>query len=110
METLYAEGLATRGGPEPCVGVCEGVGEASVGVRAGWDIEPRNQLSGADAVQRSGRPYRQQRYRELLGDPARSKTLGMYGAFMRENREVRCLPVALVVAGRLVNTEVVRPG
>ena len=110
METLYTEGVATRGGPEPCVGVREGVGEASVGVRAGQDIELRNQLSGADAVQTSGRPHRQQRYRELLGDPARSKTLCMYGAFMRENREVPCPPAAKVVAGRLENTLVVRPG
>src|ERR1700739_4340306 len=32
MGVLYIEGVAIRGGPEPCVGVCEGVGEASVGV------------------------------------------------------------------------------
>jgi hypothetical protein len=25
MRELYAEGLATHGGPESCVGVCEGV-------------------------------------------------------------------------------------
>lgn len=110
MRTLYTEGLATRGGPEPCGGVREGVGEASVGVRAGWAIEPRNRLSGADAVQTSGRQHRQQRYRELLGDPARSKNLGMYGASMCENREVLCPPATLVVAGRLENAEAVRPG
>ncbi|MDT5026496.1 MAG: hypothetical protein QOE61_4153, partial [Micromonosporaceae bacterium] len=28
MRTLYIEGLATHGGPESCVGVREGVGEA----------------------------------------------------------------------------------
>src|SRR5918994_7566294 len=29
--------------PESCVGVREGVGEALVGVRVGWAIEPRNE-------------------------------------------------------------------
>jgi len=28
MRALYIEGLAPHGGPESCVGVCEGVGEA----------------------------------------------------------------------------------
>ena len=43
MEELCVEGLATRDGPESCGGVCEGVGEALTGVRAGWAMEPRNQ-------------------------------------------------------------------
>jgi hypothetical protein len=42
MRELYVEGVAIHGGPEPCGGVREGVGEASVGVRAGRAIEPRN--------------------------------------------------------------------
>src|SRR5512135_2050810 len=50
MEELYAEGLATHGGPEPCVDVPRGRGEALAGVRAGRAIEPRNQLSGVPAL------------------------------------------------------------
>jgi hypothetical protein len=46
MEELYVEGLATHGGPEPCVDVPPGRGEALVGVRAGRVIEPRNESSG----------------------------------------------------------------
>ena len=43
MRELYIEGVATHGGPESCVVVCEGGGEALTGVRAGRAIEPRNQ-------------------------------------------------------------------
>jgi|NGEPerStandDraft_6_1074524.scaffolds.fasta_scaffold44685_2 hypothetical protein len=97
MRTLYVEGVATHDGPESCVDVREGGGEALTGVRTGWAIEPRNQgIRGADAVVISGRPYRQQRFRELLADPARSKNLRMYGVSMRENREIPHSPVGLI--------------
>jgi hypothetical protein len=46
MEELYAEGLATHGGPESCVDVPRGRGEALTGARAGRAIEPRNLRSG----------------------------------------------------------------
>src|SRR5918995_6995160 len=50
MRELYVEGVAIHDGPEPCVGVREGAGEASVGVHVGRAIEPRKNLdSGADA-------------------------------------------------------------
>ncbi|MGH3469884.1 MAG: hypothetical protein ACRDQF_19350 [Thermocrispum sp.] len=111
METLYTEGVATHGGPESCGDVREGVGEALTGVRAGWAMEPRNHDSrvltlsnGAEGNTVSSAS------RELLGDPARSENLCMYGAFMCENREVPWPPVAMVAAGRLENTKVVRPG
>jgi hypothetical protein len=95
MRELYGEGLAIHAGPESCVRVREGVGEALTGVRAGWAIEPRklNEVRGADAVTLGGRPHRQRRYRESLLDPARSKNLCTYGISMRENREVPRPPV-----------------
>lgn len=46
MEELYVEGLATHGGPESCVDVPRGRGEALAGARAGRVIEPRNHRSG----------------------------------------------------------------
>ena len=101
MEELYVEGVATRDDPEPCVGVREGTGEASGWARAGRAIEPRNVslVWGADAVSLGGRQHCRPRYRELLADPARSENPGMYGAFMRENREVPYLS-ARVISGR----------
>ena len=41
MRELDGEGLAIHAGPESCVRVREGAGEALIGVRAGWAIEPR---------------------------------------------------------------------
>ena len=52
MRVHYDEGLATRIGPEPCVGLREGVGEASAGERTG---QPLSRVSilipDADVVQ-----------------------------------------------------------
>ena len=97
MRELYIEGVAIHGGPESCVGVREGAGEALTGVRAGWAIEPRNHLvRGADAVSRGGRRCRRQRYRELPAGPARSENPCMYGISMRENREIPRSPVRLI--------------
>ena len=100
MKTLYVEGVATHDDPESCVDVRKGGGEALTRVRAGWAIEPRNQrVRGADAVERSGRQHRQQRFRELLADPARSKNLCMHGVSKRENREIP-RPPGRLIAGR----------
>jgi hypothetical protein len=52
MEELYAEGLATHGGPESCVEDPRGRGEALTGVRAGRAIEPRNQGFGVSTQYR----------------------------------------------------------
>ena len=46
MRELYIEGVAIHGDPESCVGVREGAGEALAGARAGWAIEPRNNVFG----------------------------------------------------------------
>ena len=50
MEELYVERVAIHGGPESCVVVCEGGGEALTGVRAGRAIEPRNEHFGVPTL------------------------------------------------------------
>jgi hypothetical protein len=47
----HDEGVAIRIGPEPCVGIREGVGEASVGERIGQPLSRESKkVSGADVV------------------------------------------------------------
>jgi hypothetical protein len=46
MRTPDIEGVAIHDGPESCVGVCEGVGEALTGVRAGQPLSREITASG----------------------------------------------------------------
>ena len=51
MQVHYDEGIANHIGPEPCAGIREDVGEASVGERAGQPLSrDRKLIPGADAV------------------------------------------------------------
>ena len=99
MEELYVEGVATRDGPEPCVDDPRGRGEAldrgtcRPGYRAAkWE-------SGVPTLYKRWKATLPVAYRESLVDPARSKNQGMYGTFMRENRESPCPPLR-VISGR----------
>lgn len=76
MKEPHGEGPASHPDPEPCDGLREGAGEASVGAHAGEVSSPEMHIvQGADAVQSSGRQHQEARYRELFLDPAGSKTL-----------------------------------
>jgi hypothetical protein len=79
MEEPDAEGLAPHGGPEPCVDVPRGRGEAWVGVRVGRAIEPRNHgVRGADAVKTAEGNTVGGVMREPSAGPARSENQGMH--------------------------------
>ena len=107
MKESYVEGLAAHSGPESCVAVRKGRGEALTGVRAGRVLSRernlclRADLRGADAVGEGGRPHSTHRYREMRRGPARSETPCMYGNTSRENREIPCPPAADGAAGRV---------
>ena len=54
MQVHYDEGVAIHIGPEPCVRVREGMGEASAGDCIGQPLSrERNSPRGADAVRRA---------------------------------------------------------
>jgi hypothetical protein len=58
MKESYIEGLASHNGPESCVDIRKGMGEALTGVRTGRVLSCENKLlQGADGVVGSGRQY-----------------------------------------------------
>ena len=96
MKESYVEGLASYGGPESCVHIREGVGEALTGVRAGRVLSrvihapgcKARVVRGAEAVEISRRPHRACRIGEAGMDPARSETLRTRASTLFGNREV----------------------
>jgi RNA-directed DNA polymerase len=102
MQVRNVEGVATHNGPESCGGAGNCAGEALTGERAGRVLSREiEQLQGADAVELSGRPYPQDRQREVLGNPARSETPSMRGSTATGNREIPWSPAAMSAAGRV---------
>ena len=102
MKKSHESGVATHIGPESCGAAREGGVEALTGDRAGRVFSRvRNSLRDADAVGESGRLHRVHRYREVLGNPARSVTPCTYVDTSRGNREIPGLPRAAVAVGRI---------
>ena len=96
MKESYVEGLASYGGPESCVYVRKGVGEALTGVRAGRVLSREIHAPGlrsrddrgAEVVETHRRPHRGCRIGEAASDPARSQTPRMRGNTSHGNREI----------------------
>ena len=96
MKESYVEGLARYGGPESCVYIRKGVGEALTGVRAGrvlsrviHDLGLRSRGDrGAEAVETCPRPHRCSRFGKAALDPARSQTPRTRGNTLHGNREI----------------------
>ena len=108
MKVSYVEGIAGYGGPESCVHIREGVGEALTGVRAGrvlnreTDTPPQGGHFGVPTLlSASGRPHRRRRYRETSLNPARSKTPGTRGYILDGNREILGVSASRGHAGRI---------
>ena len=102
MQKSYECDIATHIGPESCGAARESGVEALTGGRAGRVFSRvRHLLRDADAVRRSGRLHRVHRYREVLQNPARSKTPCTYVDTSLGNREIPGLPRAAVARGRI---------
>ncbi len=81
MQVRCDEGVAIHIGPEPCVVVREGAGEASAGEYTGQpSSRDRKIVPGADDVRWCGRQYDRVRYRERPAGPAWSETLACVDA------------------------------
>jgi hypothetical protein len=93
MKELYIEDLASHSDPESCVYSRKGIDEALTGAHTGRILSREIRCNqGADDVVLCGRQHGHVRHGECMPDPARSKTPGMCGNSMRENREIPCPP------------------
>ena len=96
MKESYVEGIASYGGPESCVHIREGVGEALTGGRAGRVLScvihaPGREawaVRGAEVVETHRRPHRACRIGEAGMDPAQSQTPRMRPSTLFGNREI----------------------
>jgi len=89
MGVLHIEDQASRDGPESCVGIRKGGGEALTGERVGRALSRvKFNIRGADAVEKGGRQHGMARHGEHHVDPARSETSCTSGRHLRGNREV----------------------
>jgi hypothetical protein len=94
MQVLYVEDLANHNGPESCVGIRKGVGEALTGEHAGRVLSREKLIvQGADAVEKSGRQHGLGRYGEHRSGPAWSETFRTRGSHLHGNREILWLAV-----------------
>jgi hypothetical protein len=101
MQEPYAEGLATRGDPEPCDGFREEDGEASAGAHAGRVLSREINWSRVPTLFRQTEGNMTERERcERTVDPARSETPDMRETSMRENRESHWPPEEMVLGTR----------
>ena len=89
MRVRYDEGVAIRIGPEPCVGIREGAGEASAGEHIGqpWSRESLKQ-SGCRRGHIHGRQHGRARHRECSAQPGVVRDPGICGSSLYGNREV----------------------
>jgi RNA-directed DNA polymerase len=108
MKESYVKGLANHSGPESCGGARKSDGEALTGEGAGRVLSrERYRARDADPVRTRGRQQSTGHIGEACWYPARSKTPGMHGSNLRENREI-LRPPKVACLGRIEKSKDVR--
>jgi hypothetical protein len=96
------EGIANHIGPEPCAGIREGAGEASVGERTGQPLSyERLNTPGCRRLSGLQKATRAKRVIASASRPGVVADSGMYGSSLYGNREISCLTTALEVVVRV---------
>jgi hypothetical protein len=88
VQVLYDEGLASHIGPEPCVMLREGQGEASAGERAGWPLSRVRPLSWAPTVLPNRKATRSIALSRAMERPSAVRDPSMCGSSVSGNREI----------------------
>ena len=101
MKVHRNEGVAIHIGPEPCAGIREGVGEASVGERAGQPLSHERIAIRVPTLFKKRKATRGARYRECLGRPCVVGEPGMHVRSLRGNREISGLAAWQLQAVRI---------
>ena len=88
MRVRHDEGVANHIGPEPCVGVSDGVGEASVGERIGQPLSRDSYTSRVPTPLGRRKAIHSSASPQALGRPGVVADPGMCGSSLRGNREI----------------------
>ena len=88
MRELYIEGVAIHDGPESCVGVREGGGEALTGVRVGQPSSCENKISRAPTLYVWWKAIRQNTISQVSVRLGVVKDPGMRARSLYGNREI----------------------
>jgi hypothetical protein len=89
VQVHHDEGIANHIGPEPCAGIREDVGEASVGERTGQPLSrDRKLIPGADAVCVAEGNMCPRAPTQALGQPGVVEEPGTYARSLYGNREI----------------------
>ena len=106
MKESHGEGIASRTGPESCVGVRKGAGEALTGARMGW-VSSRESIliRDADAFPSAEGNTGGIASAMMQPGPARSKTPRTCGNSMRRSWEIPCPAPADGAVVRVANPQ-----
>ena len=91
VQVLYGEGVANHTGPEPCAVFREGLGEASVGDRAGWPSSRESAKSRVPTMLPNRKATRAAALSQVAIRPGVVRDPSMHGRSLYGNREISLL-------------------